>query len=292
MTMESLPLVVIGAGPAGLSCAIAAARLGMPVRVLEALAPGGELGNLLEIHDLPGAVGPTQGSDFAAGLLDTALDLGVELDYTDVASLEQTGDGVWSINDGIFIATAVVLATGTGVDFDALAGSRDLFGAGVSTCASCDGPLYKGKTVAVVGSGRDAAHEAALLAGFAERVVAAGDWNTKHGAHWRDSVPVTPRLGFVAATGPLSVAPVERGVAIAGADESIMVDGVFLAAPRAPRSELLGLTGPVPVDGALEVQPGLYAVGDARAGSSMTVAGALGDGVTAAWQVWSRAANA
>lgn len=284
-------VVVVGAGPAGLSCAITAARLGMRVLLLEALAPGGEAGNLLELHDIPGSPG-VGGPDLVGLLLDEALDLGVRLEFVEVSSITRAPEGSWRIlgADGDIAASAsVVVATGAEVHFNAVAGSRDLLGQGVSTCASCDGPLYKGKVVAVVGTGRDAIHEARVLAGYAERVIVAGAWGGPAEAHWLDTLTKTAGVSILEAAPSLETAARAGGGVVLSGNEApleVEVDGVFLATPRIPRTAILGGTQEVRVDGGMRVEAGLYAIGDVRGDTSWTVAGALGDGVTAAWTLW------
>ena len=298
--MARVPLAVIGAGPAGLSCAITARELGLEVTLIEALAPGGEMASLLEINGNLGSLDPVTGPDLSAVLLDRAMDAGVVIDYSEVASLVRSDQGTWLIDGGRIEADAVVLATGSEANFEAVSGSQDLYGSGISICASCDAPLFKNKSVAVLGDGRDAAYEVAVLRQYASKVTALGDWSGAEGEFWRTTTPVDPSVDFVQASGAFSVAKSSDDKAVEVSHRAGTVgfsaDGVFLAVPRLPRRSLLeGLvsdTAALEVDGDLRVVgrdssiESLFVIGDMRAGTSQTVAGAVGDGVTAAWSVW------
>ncbi|QTV80497.1 NAD(P)/FAD-dependent oxidoreductase [Microbacterium sp. NIBRBAC000506063] len=296
--MAHVSLVVIGAGVAGLSCATTARELGMEVALIEALAPGGETASLAQIDGNPGSADEITGPDFTASLLDRALDSGVQFEYAEVSRLSFGPLGTWLVDDGRFESDAVVLATGSEVGFAVVDGAQQLYGSGVSICASCDAPLFKGKDVAVIGSGRDAAYEVGVLRQFASSVIALGDWLSAGSEVRRDAAGAS--LEYVQAAEDLSVFRADDGrrVAVSRGNRAadFTVDGVFLAVPRVPRRSLLaslvGGDGPVLVDAALRVVGvgagggSLYAIGDLRAGSSLTVAGAVGDGVTAAWNVW------
>ncbi|MCU1413571.1 MAG: trxB [Microbacteriaceae bacterium] len=296
--MAHVPLAVIGAGPAGLSCAIAARELGLDVTLIEALAPGGEMASLLEINGNLGSLDPVTGPDLSAVLLDRAMDAGVKIDYSEVASLARSDRGTWLIDGARLEADAVVIATGSEADFAAVAGAQELYGSGVSICASCDAPLFKNKGVIVLGDGRDAVYEVQVLRQYASRVTAVGDWSGADGEFWRLTAPAGDSVDFVQASGSFSVSKTADGavdVAHRAGAPDVSADGVFLAVPRVPRRSLLeGLvddTAAFEVDGELRVVTSdpstrnLFAIGDMRAGTSRTVAGAIGDGIGVAWTV-------
>ena len=297
--MAHVPLAVIGAGPAGLSCAIAARELGLEVTLIEALAPGGEMASLLEINGNLGSLDPVTGPDLSAVLLDRAMDGGVKIDYTEVATLARSDRGTWLIDGDRLEADAVVIATGSEADFAAVAGAQELYGSGVSICASCDAPLFKNKGVIVLGDGRDAVYEVGVLRQYASKVTALGDWSGADGEFWRASAPTGEAVDFVQASDSFSVTKSSDGTTVdvahrAGAPD-VSAAGVFLAVPRVPRRSLLeGLVddpAAFEVDGELRVMGrdssirNLFAIGDMRAGTSRTVAGAIGDGISVAWTV-------
>jgi thioredoxin reductase (NADPH) len=297
--MAHVPLAVVGAGPAGLSCAIAARELGLDVTLIEALAPGGEMASLLEINGNLGSLDPVTGPDLAAVLLDRAMDAGVKIDYSEVNGLSRSDHGTWLIDGGRLEADAVVIATGSEADFAAVAGAQELYGSGVSICASCDAPLFKNKDVIVLGDGRDAAYEVEVLRQYVSKVTALGDWSGADGEFWRSTVPTGDSLDFIQASGSFSVSKSADGSTVevahrAGAPD-VTAAGVFVAVPRVPRRSLLeGLVddpAAFEVDGELRVVGTessvrtLFAIGDMRTGTSRTVAGAIGDGISVAWTV-------
>lgn len=278
----AVDVLVVGAGPAGLSCATALVRRGIDVVLVDGLAPGGELANLANVEGYPAVQTPIPGSELAAAMLDEALDAGVRFDYLFVEKLLRGDEGRWHANDGALDAAAVVVATGSEADIEAISGAAPLLGRGVSVCASCDGPLFRGKSVAVVGSGRDAIYEAGVLAGHAERVLIVGDWTDPVAVGWRSRLPESPVVSLVDINGVVAVEPSSSGLRLLAAGEEHEVDGVFVATPRRPALGLLEVTPPVSVDATLHAGSGAYVIGDARGGSSWSVAGAIGDAATAA----------
>jgi thioredoxin reductase (NADPH) len=293
MSADSTDLAIVGGGPAGLSCAITAGRLGLAVTLFEGLALGGELNTLGEVADLPGR-SPVSGPDLAADLIDEMLEQGAQLRSEHVEALAWA-DGAWLIGPDALRASWLVVATGAQIELSGLAGAADSWGHGLSLCASCDGPLFKGKPVAVIGAGRDALSEAETLRAYASEVVvlvSEDDPEAPGRLRLPDPSQYTPVRRVVEVVGN----PVE-GLRVEFPDGSakvLPVAGVFPTWPRRPRTGILTSWGappgaPVAVDPSLAAT-GLHAArvlaaGDVRLGSSATVSGALGDGVTAAWTV-------
>src|SRR5215471_8750039 len=173
MTAPTFDVIVIGAGPAGLSAATAAARGGLKTLCLDKLAPGGVLINLGALHDLDE---PSDGPQLAAQLADAAIEAGVELGFGEVVRL--SGSGPWTVetSDGEqHLARAVVIASGLNKGRLGVPGEEDYEGRGLSHCASCDGPLYAGKPVVVAGADGWAAHEAEELKAFTGDVTVVDD---------------------------------------------------------------------------------------------------------------------
>ena len=163
---ELYDVVVVGAGPAGLTCAADLATGGHRVVVVDREGMGGRLVNAGTIatsigRDLDAASGPE-----VAGLLaERAMDAGVELEFDEVIGLESIAGG-WSVRtaDREFAGRIVVLASGSRHRPLDVEGAAALAGRGVSLCAACDGPLFKGKEVVLVAGDEWAADEAAQLA--------------------------------------------------------------------------------------------------------------------------------
>src|SRR5262249_32756497 len=146
----SYDVIVIGAGPAGLSAATEAARGGLRTLCLDKLAPGGTLINLTHLQAADDAAdGPT----VAAQLSDAATEAGTELGFGEVTRLSDSAPWIVETAEGErHTARAVVIATGLGKGRLGIDGEEEYEGRGLSHCASCDGPLYGGQPVVVVGA--------------------------------------------------------------------------------------------------------------------------------------------
>lgn len=289
--MTAFDLAVVGGGPAGMSCAATAQALGVRTVVVERFALGGELATLGTVTGLPWA--PTaSGPDVAADLVDAVLDSGAAVEYREVGSLAVDAAG-WVIDDDLQ-ARVLVLATGARVDLRDVPGAAERHGQGVSVCGTCDGPLFAGKDVAVIGSGQFAVVTATEVSAYAASVTLV------------PPAPLSASAGALACASALpnvtvlEPAPVEglAGSPVTAvhlsAGRELPVQGAFVATARRARTDLVVpfvelVEDRCPVDAglqaALSVRAPLYAVGDVRAGTSSTVAGALGDGATAAWGV-------
>lgn len=163
-------IVVIGAGPAGLTAAIYARRASKKVLVLEAKSYGGQIINTLDIENYP-TEAHISGFDFATKLYNQAKDLGAEVEFEEVVEIKDKGDSKEIVTeDDTYKAKTVIIATGSENRKLGLENEDKLVGKGVSYCATCDGAFYKGKTVAVVGGGNTALEDALYLADVAEKV--------------------------------------------------------------------------------------------------------------------------
>ena len=144
-------IIVAGGGPAGLTAALYAARAGRSVLVLEQTAPGGQIVYSPLVENYPGLPG-LSGAQFSQQLADQVEALGVELEYAAVRGFHPGQGGyVVDTEDGERMGRALVLAPGADHRHLGLPGEEALTGQGVSYCAVCDGPFYRGKSVAVVG---------------------------------------------------------------------------------------------------------------------------------------------
>src|SRR5690348_7495932 len=165
MSTPSYDVIVIGAGPAGLTAATEAARAGLKTLCLDKLAPGGQLINLGELHDFEEI---WNGPDMAGRMTDDATVAGVEIGFGEATGL--SGNGPWTVStaDGeSHTAHAIVIATGLNKGKLGLPNEAAYEGRGISHCAHCDGPLYAGLPVVVAGAGGWAGLEAQALVGLA-----------------------------------------------------------------------------------------------------------------------------
>src|SRR4029453_14702845 len=170
--MAEYDVVIIGSGLGGLTAGLFAARHGLSTLILESNIPGGHLISIEKIEDFPGFPDGIPGYELCPNLQRQAADSGTELQRAEVLTLEPQ-DRFWSIgtDEERHRAKAVIVATGSKLKNLGVPGEEKLMGRGVSHCASCDGPLYNGQTVGVVGGGDSALQEALTLTNYAERVL-------------------------------------------------------------------------------------------------------------------------
>jgi thioredoxin reductase (NADPH) len=163
-------IIIIGAGPAGLTAAIYARRGGKSVLVLEKAACGGQIISTLDIENYP-AEPKISGVDLAKKMYNQAKELGAEFEYEKAEEIIDRGETkIVKTEDDEYEAKTVIIATGSDNRHLDLENEDKFIGRGISYCATCDGALYKGKTVAVVGGGSGALYETEYLADVVEKV--------------------------------------------------------------------------------------------------------------------------
>lgn len=163
-------IIIIGAGPAGLTAAIYARRAAKTVLVLEANAYGGQIIDAPDIENYPAAA-HISGPDFAQKIYQQAVDLGADVEFEKVTEIKNHSESKTVITeDGEYEAKAVIIATGSGNRKLDLKNEGQLVGRGISYCATCDGAFYKDKVVAVVGGGNTALASALYLSDIAKTV--------------------------------------------------------------------------------------------------------------------------
>ena len=177
--MADYDVIVVGSGLAGLTAGLFAARHGLSTLVLEANIPGGHLISIEKIEDFPGFPDGIAGYDLCPTVQRQAADQGAEFQRAEVQSLEAQ-DRLWSVVTAENDTAPKPSSSPPDRTLKNLGvpGEEKLMGRGVSHCASCDGPLYNGQTVGVVGGGDSALQEALTLANYAERVLLFHDGET------------------------------------------------------------------------------------------------------------------
>lgn len=164
-------VIIVGAGPAGLSAGIFACRAGLKVLCLEKLGVGGQASLSPEIENYPG-MHKIAGFDLAENIKQDALNCGLKLEYETVKKITQTKQG-FSVKttQNNYSAKKVILACGAKPRMLGFENEQQLIGKGISYCASCDGAFFKNKTVAVVGGGNTAIGDVIYLSRLAKKVV-------------------------------------------------------------------------------------------------------------------------
>ena len=294
---DEYEIAVAGGGLAGLTAALTAARLGRSVLVLTGAIPGGLLLTIERIEGLPGFPDGVAGYELCPSLQMQAEAAGAEPVGEELERLEPA-DGGWTLATGAgdTRARAVVIATGAGFRRLGVPGEERLQGHGISTCASCDGPLLGGKTVAVVGGGDSALQEALTLAESAGRVVILHRGDDLDGqASFRtriaeqSAIDVRFRTVVEEIVGEESVRALRVRDLAGGGSEELEVAAVFPFVGLRPWSDrfarhvALDAGGAVRTDVALRTAaPGVFAAGIVRSSAAGRAAAAAGEGAAAA----------
>lgn len=165
-------VLVMGAGPAGLSAAIYAGRAKLNVVVLDVSVPGGQAATTYHIANYPGTRGAIRGPELMANMRDQALEFGARIDdLKEIFAVDLSGDiKTVQTEDAIYRARSVIIATGAWPRPLAAEGAEEFKGRGVHYCATCDGAMYEGRKVVVIGGGNSAVEEAIYLTRFASHV--------------------------------------------------------------------------------------------------------------------------
>ena len=165
-----LDLIIIGAGPAGMSACLYASRAGLDVLILDGSAPGGKLNVTAQIENYPG-LKPTPGPEIAFTMYESAMNFGAKMAYEEALDIKDHGDYKEVITaKQTYQAKYVLIATGTKERQMNLEKENELVGRGISYCAVCDGPFFKEQDVAVIGGGNSALEEAMYLATLCHNV--------------------------------------------------------------------------------------------------------------------------
>lgn len=171
---EIYDVIIIGAGTAGLSAAVYAARASKSVLVLEEASYGGQIIYSAEVENYPG-IRHISGFQFATGLYEQAVGTGAEIRFEKANGIqileeEQEKNKLVFTDENNYRTKSIIIATGSRSRRMGLDGEEKLTGAGISYCATCDGAFFKGRTVAVFGGGNTALEEAIFLSGFCSKV--------------------------------------------------------------------------------------------------------------------------
>jgi thioredoxin reductase (NADPH) len=293
---QAYDMIIIGAGPAGMSAAIYAARAGMTLLVLEKTGiQGGQVLSTYEVDNYPALPG-ISGFDLCMKMKEHMDKMGVSSRDADVDKIIDQGKfKMVCTQEGNFITKTVVIATGAHHAKLGVEGEETLSGMGVSYCATCDGAFFKGRTVAVVGGGDVAVEDAIFLARGCEKVYL---------IHRRDELRAAKSLQeklfkltnveiiwdsiVTQITGESQVEAVQLENVKTGEKTTRKVQGVFVAVGIQPNSEAFGEFVEMDEKGYIKAGEdgetsvaGVYAVGDVRTKALRQIITAAADGANA-----------
>jgi thioredoxin reductase (NADPH) len=292
-------LIVIGGGPAGLTAAFYASREGLSVLVLERSSLGGQAALTERLDNYPGFPEGLTGADFGRRLVEQAKRFDVEMiSAAEAAEINEEGhDRLVRTEGGAeYRAHAVILAPGNAYKRLGAEGEDDLIGAGIHYCATCDGPFYKGKELVVIGGGNSAAEEGSFLTQFASKVtiLVRGDkltaskiYHDKVMNHPKIEVRFNVRVKRFLGKKHLEGVVVETPAG----EETLRPSAAFVFIGLKPNTDFVKGTVDLTKEGFLDApefmtsRRGVFAAGDARAGSTKQVASAVGEGAAAALAV-------
>jgi len=274
---EVYDVVIVGAGPAGLTAAIYCIRSGLKVRVIGKVV-GGQVAEASLVENYPG-LNAISGFELAKRIADHAESLGVDVLMDEVVGVEQTGDQfvVKTSTSGDFKCKAVILAIGAEPSKLGIKGEEEFRGRGVSYCATCDGPFFRGKDVAVVGGGNSALDAALYLSSLARTVYLIhrrGEFRASKAlvdkVVERDNIVRVLKRVPIEIGGSRFVEWVKVKNVESGEVEELRVNGVFIEIGRSVKSDFLkGFVelddkGQIIVDNLCRTsRKGVFAAGDA-----------------------------
>jgi thioredoxin reductase (NADPH) len=293
-------LIIIGAGPGGLTAGLYAARARLKTLMLEKLSPGGQVLLTDWVENYPGFPEGISGFELVDKMRQQAERFGLVIENQEVSRLELSPDKKVVVTDKQSLETkALILTSGATPRKLGIEGEERLTGKGVSYCATCDGPFYRDQEVALIGGGDTAVEEALFLTRFVTRV---------HLIHRRDELRATKllrervmaqeKINIIWDTvatrvlGDTEVKGVELKNVKTGDTSQLSVQGVFVFVGYIPNNELvkgqldLDTLGFVVTDNDMQTSvPGVFAAGDIRSKILRQVATAVGDGATAVFAV-------
>lgn len=300
--MKNYDVIVIGAGPGGMTGALYASRANLSVLMLDRGIYGGQMNNTAAIENYPGFKS-VLGPDLAKDMYDGSTQFGAEFAYGNVESIEDHGDHkVVKTDDGDYSAGAVLIASGSEYKKLGVPGENEFGGRGVSYCAVCDGAFFKNREVVVVGGGDSAVEESIYLAGIVSKVtVVVRRDQLRAQKVIQDRAFANDKIEFVWNTNVTEVLGDEMkvtGVATknnqTGETGEIAASGVFIYVGNLPMTDAftdLGITddkGWIKTDDRMATAvPGIFAIGDVRQKTLRQITTAVGDGGIAGQEAFS-----
>jgi thioredoxin reductase (NADPH) len=286
-------VIIIGGGPAGLAAGIYSCRAGAKTLLLEKLVPGGQTNLTALIENYPGFPEGIPGQQLMQKMKLQATEAGLEIISGEVTKIEKK---IVTAKDTKYKTLAIIVATGAQPRKLGVPGEEKFLGKGVSYCATCDGPLFKGQDIVVVGGGNTAAEEASFLTKFARKVILIHRRDTLRSSRiLQERVLGNKKIEIVWDSSITEILGGERvaGVRVknkkTGNEEDISCAGIFVSIGTIPATKFL--SGIVSLDkegyiltneGMKTSTEGIYACGDCRKKLLRQIITACGEGALAA----------
>lgn len=283
-------VIIMGSGPAGLTAALYCARGGKKTIVLGGDTLGGQMAGIDKLENYPGWAG--SGAELAEFMKNQAASFGAEFVATSVREIAGDAVGAFNLtasNGKKYVGKSVIIATGASPRKLEIIGARELFGRGVSYCATCDGFFYYGKDVMVMGGGNSALNDALYLADIAKnvKIVYRKGAFTRAEEILRSRVAERENIECLFNTDLTQIAATDddRLVVTTTTDEKIVIDGLFVAIGHEANTDFL--TEDVARDDMGRLRPGdlptgIFVAGDVESDIKMQIATAVGTGCSAA----------
>lgn len=291
-------VIIIGGGPAGLTAGIYASRARLKTLLIEKAGCGGQIAMTDKLENFPGFEDGINGFEFTSKVEQQARNFGTEIIYGEVLSLEaESSVKKVILSDHTYAAKTIIVASGSSFKKLGIYGENEFLGRGVSYCATCDGPFFKNKTVAVIGGGNSAVQEALFLTKFANKIYVIHRRDTLRAVQLlQEKVFAEKKIEVVFDT---NVEEIAGGQMIenlkvknvkTGKPGSIAVDGVFIFIGWNPNTSFLSdnkialdENGYIITDEKMQTSlEGVFACGDVRKKMLRQVVTAVSEGATAA----------
>jgi thioredoxin reductase (NADPH) len=289
-------IIIIGAGPAGLTAALYALRADKKVLVLEKENFGGQITFSPKMENYPTLM-QVSGNDFAQMLLDQVITHGADIELAEATRIVDNGEKKLVICDSKeFEGKSVIIAAGSKHRQLGLPNENELIGEGVSYCAVCDGAFFSGQRVAIVGGGNTALQEAVMLSDICESVTViqnlpylTGEGKLISSIAEKNNVSVIYNTLVCGLIGDKKLQALALKNTVSGAETELYVDGVFVAIGQKPENEPFADVAPINQNGyivasenCLTKTAGVFVAGDCRTKEIRQVTTATADGAVAA----------
>lgn len=285
-------IIIVGAGPAGLTAAIYARRANKSVLVFEAKSYGGQIVNANLVENYPG-ISKISGFDLATNMYNQAKDLGAEFKFEMVKKITKEKEVI--TESGTYSAKAIILATGAENRRLNLPNEVDYIGKGVSYCATCDGNFYKGMDVAIVGGGNTALEDALYLSNICNKVYLIHRRETFRGEDkYVEQIKLNDNIELILNSNVVSLngSNLLESITVKnndGTERSIKISGLFIAVGQQPKNELFADVIELDDKGYIKAHDevytnvsGIYVAGDTRYKELKQLTTAVSDGSLAA----------